>query len=96
VASSHPNPKRPARKIVIHPPQPKFGGIVGERLRIRKHVPVARTAQMSRRFARRSRFELHGGWYSWVGSNHRPPVPQKERHNRQGYAGAAVITKILI
>ena len=21
---------------------------------------------------------IEGGWYSWVGSNHRPPVPQTE------------------
>ena len=32
-------------------------------------------------------------WYSWVGSNHRPPVPQKEYDPRKGYAGTAKTTK---
>jgi|EndMetStandDraft_7_1072992.scaffolds.fasta_scaffold1065210_2 hypothetical protein len=35
-------------------------------------------------------------WYSWVGSNHRPPVPQEEYSLRRGYAIPADATKMIV
>ena len=33
-----------------------------------------------------------GEWYSWVGSNHRPPVPQTGALNQLSYSCTAVVT----
>jgi hypothetical protein len=69
-------PEMPCSKNRHLSPSPKFGGIVVERTRIRKHGRTAWPQHRCRGDERQCRCERGGGWYSWVGSNHRPPVPQ--------------------
>jgi hypothetical protein len=69
-------PEIPCSKNRHPSPRPKLGRIVGERIRIRKHRRTARhSTDVAAVWTADSKFGS-GGWYSWVGSNHRPPVPQ--------------------
>jgi hypothetical protein len=69
-------PEIPCSKNRHPSPSPKFGGIVGERIRIRKHGWTARHSTSVAAVRGWQFIQRNEGWYSWVGSNHRPPVPQ--------------------
>src|SRR5262245_2658847 len=82
-ASARPNGKPHLQMVFMNPPEEAKSPaeIVGEGWRIgkqqRKEARIGSRALLQRSL-RISRLAacVGRGWYSWVGSNHRPPVPQ--------------------